>query len=131
MRKAPANYYYGVLWNKLYDPSIVERNGMRFDEELSWCEDFLFNLEYLRYCRLMAVVPRPVYYYYKREGGLVNSNISLRRTAEMKRTTFAYYKDLYESLDLYEQRRLSVYKYLISAARDGTTVELKRKSKGS
>jgi len=131
MRKAPANYYYGVLWNKLYDRSIVERQGIRFDEQINWCEDFLFNLEYLRYCRLIAAVPRPVYYYYKREGSLVNSNISLRRTVEMKRTTFAYYKDLYESLDLYEQRRLSVYKYLISAARDGTAVELKRKNKGS
>lgn len=123
MRKAPANYYYGVLWNKLYDRSIVERSGIRFDEEISWCEDFLFNLEYLRHCRLIAAVPQPVYYYYKREGSLVNSGISLRRTVEMKRTTFAYYKDLYESLDLYEKRKLSVYKYLISAATDGTVVE--------
>lgn len=123
MRKAPANYYYGVLWNKLYHRSIVERQELRFDEGMNWCEDFLFNLEYLRHCRLIAALPEPVYYYYKREGSLVTSHISLRRTIEMKRTTFAYYKDLYESLDLYEQRKLSVYKYLISAATDGTAVE--------
>lgn len=123
MRKAPANYYYGVLWNKLYHRSILERQEMRFDESMNWCEDFIFNLEYLRHCRLIAAIPRPVYYYYKREGSLVTSHISLRRTVEMKKTTFAYYKDLYESLDLYEKRKLSVYKYLISAATDGTAVE--------
>lgn len=123
MRKAPANYYYGVLWNKLFRRSIVERQEMAFDESMSWCEDFLFNLEYLRHCRLIAAIPEPVYYYYKRAGSLVNSKISLRRAIEMKKTTFTYYKDLYESLDLYEQRRLSVYKYLIAAAADGTTLE--------
>ena len=46
MLKAPANFYYGVLWNKLYRRSIVEEGGLRCDPEVSWCEDFLFNLEY-------------------------------------------------------------------------------------
>jgi len=124
MRKAPAKYYYGVLWNKFYRRSILERHEIKFDPNLSWCEDFIFNLEYLRYCRLVAAIPRPVYYYYKREGSLVTSNISLRRTIQMKKTTFAYYKDLYQSLDLYEQRRLSIYGYLIASATDGTAISL-------
>ena len=45
----PADYYYGVLWNKLYRRSLVEAHGIRMDAKLSWCEDFLFNLEYVRY----------------------------------------------------------------------------------
>ncbi len=124
MMGAPANYYYGVLWNKLYRRSVVERYGVRCDAAVAWCEDFLFNLEYLRYCRLVATLPQPVYYYFKREGSLVNSQISLRKTIEMKKQTFAYYKDLYQSLDLYEERRLEVYKYLLTAATDGTTLTL-------
>ena len=48
MVKAPANFYYGVLWNKLYRRSIVEAHQLRCPEELSWCEDFLFNLEYIK-----------------------------------------------------------------------------------
>lgn len=119
MCKAPAKYYYGVLWNKLYRRSLLERSGLEFDEKVSWCEDFLFNLEYLRGCRLVAAIPKPVYYYYKREGSLVNSGISLRKTIEMKRTTFACYKDLYQSLDLYEERKLSIYSYFLSTATDG------------
>ncbi|MFQ8759390.1 MAG: glycosyltransferase family 2 protein [Intestinimonas sp.] len=36
MVKAPANYYYGVLWNKLYRRSIVESRGLRFEREVAW-----------------------------------------------------------------------------------------------
>lgn len=44
MMENPADYYYGVLWNKLYRRSLVEAHGIRMDAKLSWCEDFLFNL---------------------------------------------------------------------------------------
>ena len=43
MMKAPANYYYGVLWNKLYRRSIIEAHRLRFDSQVNWCEDFLYN----------------------------------------------------------------------------------------
>lgn len=126
MMTAPANYYYGVLWNKLYRRNLLEKYELGFDASIHWCEDFLFNLEYLRYCRLIAVQPHPIYYYYKREGSLITAEISLRKTVDMKRTTFTYYKELYQSLDLYEEQRLMVYRYLISAATDGSATELPR-----
>ena len=37
----------------------------------------------------------------------------------MKRQTFAYYKSLYQTLDLYEEQKGKIYRYLISAATDG------------
>ncbi len=124
MVKAPANYYYGVLWNKLYRRSLVEKHGIRCETEVSWCEDFLFNLEYIRHARLIAAVPEPVYYYYKREGSLVTSQASLRRTIETKKLTFDYYKDLYQDLDLYDEQKAQVYRYLISSATDGAVFPL-------
>ncbi len=129
MMKAPANFYYGVLWNKLYRRTIVEANQLRCEKDLSWCEDFLFNLEYIKYARLIAAAPRPVYYYVKREDSLVMSQSSLRRTIQMKLTTFAYYKDLYQTLDLYEERKGKVYRYLLSAATDSGSVGLPEKPK--
>lgn len=105
MVKAPANFYYGVLWNKLYRRSIVEAHQLRCPEELSWCEDFLFNLEYIKYVRLVAAVPEPVCCYIKREDSLVMTQPTLRRTLEMKQKTFSYYKDLYQTLDLYERQK--------------------------
>ena len=124
MVKAPANYYYGALWNKLYRRSIVEKQGLRFAEDVTWSEDFLFNLEYIRHVRLVAAVPRPLYYYHKRPGSLITSQATLRKLIRMKRDTFDYYKDLYQDLDLYDEQKAKVYRYLISAATDGTTLTL-------
>lgn len=124
MVKAPANYYYGTLWNKLYRRSIVEKQGLRFAEDVNWSEDFLFNLEYIRHVRLVAAVPKPLYYYHKRPGSLITSQATLRRVIRMKRDTFDYYKNLYQDLDLYDEQKAKVYRYLISTATDGTTLTL-------
>ena len=126
MLKAPANFYYGVLWNKLYRRSIVEAGHLRCDTGVSWCEEFLFNMEYLRRARLIAACARPVYCYVKRPGSLVATQATPARTVEMKRTVFAAYKQLYQALDLYEENKLQVYGYLLSAARDGGSVSLRR-----
>ncbi len=124
MVKAPANFYYGVLWNKLYRRSIVEAHRLRCEEGLNWCEDFLFNLEYIKYTRLVAAIPEPVCCYVKRGDSLVSTQATLARGIAMKRRTFAYYKRLYQALDLYEEQKAKVYRYLISAATDGGSIGL-------
>lgn len=131
MMKAPANYYYGVLWNKLYRRSIIESRHLRFDSQVNWCEDFLFNLEYIERVRLVSAVPRPIYYYRKRENSLVTSQASLRRTIAMKIQTFDSYKELYQKLDLYEEQKAKVYSYLLSAATDGAVSPLSPRMKDS
>lgn len=103
MVKAPSNFYYGVLWNKLYRRNILETNDLQFPRELSWCEDFLFNLEYLKYVRLVMALPEPVYHYVRRENSLVMTQVTLRKALRVKRETFAYYKQLYQHLNLYEE----------------------------
>ena len=130
MMKAPANYYYGVLWNKLYRRSIIEAHHLRFDSQVNWCEDFLFNLEYIEYVRLVSAVPKPIYYYRKRESSLVSSQVSLRRTIAMKMQTFDYYKELYQRLDLYEEQKAKVYSYFLSAATDGVVPPLSPRLEG-
>ena len=91
---------------------------------MTWSEDFLFNLEYIRHVRLVAAVPQPLYCYHKRPGSLITSQATLRKLIRMKRDTFDYYKDLYQDLDLYDEQKARVYRYLISAATDGTTLTL-------
>ena len=130
MMKAPANYYYGVLWNKLYRRSIIEAHRLRFDSQVNWCEDFLFNLEYIEYVRLVSAVPKPIYYYRKRESSLVSSQVSLRRNIAMKMQTFDYYKELYQRLDLYEEQKAKVYSYFLSAATDGVVPPLSPRLEG-
>lgn len=127
MMKAPANYYYGVLWNKLYRRSLVESVHLHFDPQVKWGEDFLFNLRYLEHVRLVSTAAKPIYYYRKREDSLVNSHISLRKTIAMKKDTFRAYKELYQKLDLYEEQRGRIYGYFLSAAVDGAVTPLSPK----
>ena len=41
MMEKPADFYYGVLWNKLFRRALVEEHGLRMDKTISWCEDFI------------------------------------------------------------------------------------------
>ena len=125
MMENPADFYYGVLWNKLYRRDIVEEHKLRMDTDISWCEDFMFNLEYLRYAEHVCPIHNPLYYYVKRKGSLVSQGLSLSKTIKMKRDVFSYYNNFYKHIldeEQYEKNRLQVYKFLVDSAGDGTVM---------
>lgn len=127
MMENPADFYYGVLWNKLYRRDIIEEHHLRMDPAVSWCEDFLFNLEYIRHARRFFALQVPVYYYVKTKGSLVNQGISISKTVRTKLMLFEYYHQFYKSvLDEaeYERCRLKVYRFLFDAAQDGAVPPL-------
>ena len=112
----PASFYYGVLWNKLYRADIIRAHGIRCNTALSWSEDFLFNLEYIRYAHRFCAVDTPVYYYVKNEKSITHTQIDLVGVVKTKAKLFTYYKGLYESLGLYEKFKPQIYKYLVATA---------------
>ena len=127
MMENPADFYYGVLWNKLYRRDIIEAHHLRMDPAISWCEDFLFNLEYIRHARRFFALQVPVYYYVKTKGSLVNQGIGISKTVRTKLMLFEYYNQFYKTvLDEaeYEKRRLKVYRFLFDAAQDGAVTPL-------
>ncbi len=122
MMENPADFYYGVLWNKLYRREIIEKYHLQMDAEISWCEDFMFNLEYIRHAERFFALQVPIYYYVKTKGSLANQNLTIANTIQMKLTVFEYYNSFYKTVldeDEYEKNRLKVYKFLIDAAQDG------------
>ncbi len=122
MIENPADFYYGVLWNKLYRRRIIEEHKIRMDTEISWCEDFLFNLEYIRHAASFYALKVPIYYYLKRKGSLVSQGMSISNTVRMKINIFEYYngfyKDVYDQED-YADIRFQVYSFFFAAAKDG------------
>ena len=119
MMKAPANFYYGVLWNKFFKADIIRKFSLVCDTDLDWCEDFRFNLEYLQYVGNVGVIGRPLYYYVKTKGSLVDTQAgSLQLTIKTKRKLFDYYKELYQALDLYEENKLKIQMFYLSFAHD-------------
>lgn len=127
MMQKPADFYYGVLWNKLYRRSVIEQYQLKMDSAISWCEDFIFNLEYIRHIHTIYALKIPVYYYVKTKGSLVSQGISMKKTIQMKRTVFTYYndfyKDVFDDAD-YEKKKGQVYRFLLDAASDGNVLPL-------
>lgn len=122
MIEDPADFYYGVLWNKLFRRDIIEKHHLRMNPEISWCEDFMFNLEYIRYAEVFYALQVPIYYYVKTKGSLATQSISITKTIKMKLMVFEYYNNFYKHVlneKDYEKNRGQVYRFLIDAAGDG------------
>lgn len=122
MIENPADFYYGVLWNKLFRRDIVEQYHLRMDSTISWCEDFMFNLEYILHADTFYALQVPIYYYVKTKGSLVSQGMSLTNTIKMKLMVFEYYNNFYKHVleeEDYEKNRLQVYRFLVDGAKDG------------
>lgn len=119
----PADFYYGVLWNKFFRRSIIAENGMEMDVNLSWAEDFIFNMEYVLHTNMIYVLKVPVYYYVKTEGSLVTQGgMSIAKTVQMKLNVIEYYSKFYKSIYTpgdYYLRSPAIYAFLLNFAKDG------------
>ena len=122
MQQNPADFYYGALWNKLYKRSLIEGHQLRMDESLSWCEDFVFNLEFILHADRFFALRAPVYYYVKTAGSLVNARLKFSRVLRMKLDILEYYNEFYMQLydeKSYRKKRGDIYRFLIDVAGDG------------
>lgn len=120
MMQAPANFYYGVLWNKFFKADIIHREELLCSPELNWCEDFQFNMEYLQFADKIYVQRSALYYYVKTKGSLVDTEVNFQKTVQTKKQLFTYYKALYENLDMYKGNRLKIQLFYIAFAMDRT-----------
>ncbi len=121
MIENPADFYYGVLWNKFYRRSLIEQYNLKMNTSVNWCEDFLFNMEYILHADTFYALHAPVYYYRKRKGSLVSQSIGIGKTVRMKMMVFEYYnnfyKNIYDEKD-YSKKRRQIYRFLLEAAKD-------------
>lgn len=121
MLLGPADLYFGVLWNKLYRRDLIERHHVRMDENISYSEDMIFNLEYLLHVNTVAILKAPVYYYQYTKGSLVDQSLNLSSTVKMKTSVIRYYnnffKNTFDAQD-YQQRLPVIYSYLLAVSRD-------------
>ena len=120
MMEAPANFYYGVLWNKFFRADIIRTFALKCSTQRDWCEDFQFNLEYLQYVGKVGVIRKPLYYYVKTKGSLVDTQVNFQQSIRTKRILFDHYRDLYKAIDLYEENKLRIQMFYLSFAHDKT-----------
>ena len=121
MMLSPADLYYGVLWNKLYRRDIIEQYSIRMDENISYSEDMIFNLEYLLHVKSVAILKAPVYYYQYTKGSLVDQSLNLSSTIKMKKSVIGYYNEFFrKTFDApsYQERLPVIYGYLMAVSHD-------------
>lgn len=83
----------------------------------------MFNLEYILHANVFYALQAPVYYYVKTKGSLASQGLSITKTVKMKFMVFEYYNEFYKNVydeKAYEKKRLSVYRFFLDAASDGT-----------
>ena len=116
MMEKPANYYYGVMWNKLYRADLIRTHpDVECSEELSYSEDFYFNLSFIRYAERFYALSTPVYNYVQNPESLVH-NLNPVKVLTTRWELLAYYKDLYKHLGLYEANKIRLNKYFFGIA---------------
>ena len=134
MIQNPADYYYGVLWNKLYKKSIIDTYHLKMDASLSWSEDFIFNLEYLLHVKHVAPLQLPIYYYVKTDGSLVSqSRFDIRNIVDMKLSVIKYYDNFYKSIydeKEYARKRPEILSFLVGFATDDSAISFSTKKLG-
>ena len=121
MMLSPADLYYGVLWNKLYRRDIIEQYSIRMDENISYSEDMIFNLEYLLHVKSVAILKAPVYYYQYTKSSLVDQSLNLSSTIKMKKSVIGYYNEFFrKTFDApsYQERLPVIYGYLLAVSHD-------------
>lgn len=129
MMEHPADFYYGVLWNKLFRMDIVEKYHLRMEENVSWCEDFLFNLQYISHIERIFALQVPVYYYVKTKGSLASQGMNISKTIKMKTYVFGFYNEFYKTVydeEDYEKRKPEVYRFLIAVSKDGIVMPFRK-----
>ena len=117
LMQEPASFYYGVMWNKLYRADIVRgHDDVRCSEELNWSEDLYFNLSFIRYAERFYALATPVYNYLQNPDSICHTALNPVNVVTTRAALLKYYKELYESMGLYEKYKPQIYKYLFSVA---------------
>lgn len=86
---------FGYLWNKLYKTEIIKQNKISFENK-HLIEDYLYNLDYIKYAKSVCCINESLYKYYRR----LNAKSSVTATFDKD-----YFSQHYE-------RVKSMYDYL-------------------
>ena len=86
--------FQGYLWNKLFLGKIIRDNNLKFNEEISVCEDLLFVLKYLTYCDKIHCIDDILYNYRMRKG-----SVSKKFNLNKFKSTFDAYDHILKILD--------------------------------
>ena len=111
------SYFYGVLWNKLFVRELVEKQQCRFQQGLTWGEDFAFVMDYLAGVKQVSFMKDSLYDYRRTAGSTSIRQVidCVKHPAEntlIKGELYRHLKDMYKKRGLYGQYKKRLWMYL-------------------
>lgn len=113
--KDPGHHYYGVIWNKLYKTSIIRENKLQFIEDVKLGEDFIFNIQYLKYISYISVIGNRLYFYNCENENTLSryekNIITCISELNNRHLIFEQYKKTFCDMGLYEEYQYKIQRY--------------------
>ena len=111
------SYFYGVLWNKLFLRELVEDQRCRFQEDLTWGEDFAFVMDYLAGVKTISFMQESLYDYRRTPGSASVKQVldCVKHPADnirVKVVLYGHLKRMFQSRGIYEKYRKRLWMYL-------------------
>ena len=111
------SYFYGVLWNKLFVRDLVEKQQCRFQQGLTWGEDFAFVMDYLAGVKQVSFMKDSLYDYRRTAGStsiqqVIDCVKHPAQNTRIKGELYRHLKDMYKKRGLYGQYKKRLWMYL-------------------
>ena len=96
--------YFGSNWNKLYLKKIIDENNIRFNVGESYAEDFMFNVDYLKYISRVSVTDAVINNYRVETESSISKSVreTMAYWERSKRVCEGFY-ELYRVHGIYEK----------------------------
>lgn len=91
------NDIHSAPFSKLCKAEIIKKNDIFFPEGISFSEDTIFFLKYIKYCKSIYVSDRCGYIYRKREESLSTTHHPIDKLMEKERILFNLYNNLFDN----------------------------------
>ena len=106
------------VWSRLWSRRLLDRTGLRFPQGI-WYEDVRLSIKLIAKAERIEILPKPLYYYLKRPGSVMNST-----NVPRNREIIVAFRDIlgwYRENGLFEQYReelcaLTVHHALLTAS---------------
>lgn len=100
MSKYLYTVYYGSTCNKMYIRDIMVKNNIWFKKEISLAEDFLFNLDYLKFVRFVSINTEALYCYYQEHEESLTKTKDVWYLWDMAKLRLQYCKEKYKDMGM-------------------------------
>ena len=134
LSKWQSNPLCGGVYCKLFETEVLNKYNIRFEENETYAEDFLFNLAYLKHVDEVTMLPDTLYRYrVGRSGSLTEENMQAADPEAVwarRKQVIAAYEDVFTGAGLEKECKDAIRAFELKNVTDIVEMAVKRGIKG-